>query len=76
MRANQYDDIKTLVEIHVKQLDLDLILPAGIKGTIVECYTNPIECYDADMNTQNEALKHRLINITLYPGQFELDNHE
>jgi hypothetical protein len=68
MKAKQNDTIKTLVDTRC----FGVVIPAGSVGTIVECYTDPVEGYSVDIVIADDTLVggHTFCNATLYPNEF------
>ncbi len=71
MKAQIYDQIKTLVEIPLESSDA--IAPKGVRGAIVECYDNP-EMYAVDLAIRDRRFAGGLAyhNLVLTPDQFEV----
>lgn len=71
MKANLYDEIKTLVEIQDEFSNQ--IIPKNTLGTVVECYENP-EGYAVDLAIPNANLigDFEYFNVILHPEQFLL----
>ena len=71
MEVKMYSGIRTLVEVHG---DLsDVLIPAGTRGTVVECFNNP-EAYAVDLAIPDSSLVggFRYENVALSPDQFEV----
>lgn len=66
-----YDRIRTLVPV---ESDSGETIPAGTFGTVVECYSDPVEGYSVDLDLLDSSLVggRRFLSAILHPGQFEV----
>lgn len=73
MKANIYDGIITLVDIHLNEHHQTI--PKGTQGTIIECYENP-EGYSVDLAIPDDRLVGGFDyeNVILNSHQFEIIN--
>jgi hypothetical protein len=73
MKASKYDLIRTLVEVQ-SDFGRDRIMPVGSEGTVVECYTDPVEGYAVDIMIPDDSLVGGFDyeNVILLPDQFEV----
>jgi hypothetical protein len=73
VKAKLYDVIITLID--VKGDFSGLLFPKGTRGTIVECYHDPLEGYAVDLAIPDETQVSgfRYDNVILYPEQFVVD---
>jgi hypothetical protein len=73
MKANKYDLIRTLVEVQ-SEFGRKRTMPAGSEGTVVECYTDPVEGYAVDIMIPDDSLVGGFDyeNVILFPDQFEV----
>ena len=72
MKAQIYDRIETLVDIHEKFSKR--LIPKGTIGTVTEYYERPKERYGVDLKIKDEAAfgGFDYENVLLYPEQFQV----
>ena len=73
MKAKEYDRIRTLVEVR-EGFWRHRVFPAGTRGTIIECYSDPEEGYAVDLAVPDETSVTGFDygNVILKPDQFEV----
>jgi hypothetical protein len=75
-KINLYSRVETLID--VKDDFSDTIIPAKTQGSIVECYSAPVEGYAVDLAVPDPGLVggFRYFNLILFPDQFEVMDPE
>jgi len=76
MKAKQYDGIKLARDVEIRGIK-PRFFPRGVEGVIVECYTEPVEGYDVDLNIPDSSQPsgYAYDNVTLTPDQFDVISH-